>query len=969
MSSSGGAAAQASHTSQQANGQDTVRPLDVIIAERVATLAPRSRSASISTSVKRKKASIIVDTSGSTANTFGGTGCSVLTKELNIARCIIELLWDTHSIEIIPFGSTASRMDLLVEGLDRVPLYDLPQFSSSGGTYTHLAISLVKNATICFIITDGETSSGDLQLKAAVKPLIDYGTTVHIISVSCRPINFQALPEGQVPHGMDLLGSIGETVAKVEIYTPEEQYRDAPFLLAQSNTMKGDTIPFGTHLIPKGMYITDLTKFLLGILEQPFSCTPADYLKFVMRCTNLVGRFDSSLTKQKVSTFSTNLLQKLYQHKPPCVEDKDILRFAIHGIRALANQFVDNTNLEKRVAASNTEAKQLSFKDTDAYLRTHGTAAERPVIDFLSTCGVFASAEAGILEVTQAVGNFPNSKTANGLYAIGHGIDAQPARQGLRAMFKDYGMTDADKGPLVSGAIALMMLQHLLLGQPIDSEHMQTLTRLMKQQQGMDVILVKGKTPAEDVRSGPICEEWKAGRNPPINPTTPDVRHIELYGDGGLNPFKVNPTFYWAVFMSLHQDAELFNAQLHIYGAILELLGVGKTWQEVLTYFVNQYKDYVSGTSEMMVVERPAECIINFTTFEDKEPCFQIMDHKTPDGVDCTYGSYIGAEEQPTLQGCPWCHKPVWQLRLERQNYKRPITLLNEKVQAAKPFVIRVPHHLPCMIPDCVLPNGPFTWSSCKPAATAGGGAAAITEPQPVVPRAAAGGGAAVVSAPVPVNSSIPMYAVFMIGSVGSGKSSAREVMVRELESRKWVVTVVNMDAISKRGQQKQANAIIQKAVADGKNLAKSKNVPYVVIFDLCNEKWQPSNPDCFGIKIRGNYTCVPFMVNFDPPKDPEGYRAWSLLNVVNRPPASDADHFWLNPREATLQTCIKVSNDKIASMFATRGIPAIAALDTTMSEGALRARLQPDAERYAKTLLPVEEVVRKFIKDNKIGE
>jgi hypothetical protein len=109
-------------------------------------------------------------------------------------------------------------------------------------------------------------------------------------------------------------------------------------------------------------------------------------------------------------------------------------------------------------------------------------------------------------------------------------------------------------------------------------------------------------------------------------------------------------------------------------------------------------------------------------------------------------------------------------------------------------------------------------------------------------------------------------------------------------------------------------------------------------------------------------------MVNFDA-KDTEGYRAWSLLKVVDRPPASAADHFWLNPREATLQTCIRVSNEKIANMFETRGIPAIAALDITMSEGALRARLQPDAERYAKTLLPVEEVVRKFIADNKIGE
>jgi hypothetical protein len=973
--SGGGAAAQESFS----HVPGSARSLATIIQERILSLSPRikivpktqSASGPSSAGPVKPTMDIIVDVSGSTSGPFG-SGITVLNKIKQICEQLVCENWKEFTINIISFSNNATKIALPVEELDGEPLFELPRFSSGGITNTHLALQKVIKSKKCAIITDGQASSTVGELVKEVEPLHKFGTIIEIFSVSSTVVNVQNLREGTFPPGMDLLQSIGNSVSKVFLLEPGK-YIDQPFLLAQSNTIRGETVPFGPFEIPKGMHITAMARFIIGMLDEDFTSSPQDYCKFGMWCFNLVGRFDQSLLKDTASKFSTEILHKLYQRKPPGVEDEQIRKFAITGVRSIVNQFQNHSNIDQQVAASNTVDRKLSFKEADEFLRTNGTQAQRPFIDFFSPCGVIVSAQAGLLEPTLSLGNFPRSKTTNGLFALGRGTDDQPTRQGLRRGFEDFGMTDADKGPLVTGAMALMKLQHLLLGKPLDSDKMRVLTSLMRKQQGMDVILVKGRNAAEDVRSGPILLEWKAGRNPPLNPTTTD-RHIELYGDErGLNFFKANKLFFWAVMMALHEDPDLFNAQLHIYEATLDLLGVGKTWQEVLTYFVNQYKDYVSGTSEFYDLERPAECIIEFTSFNDDDPCFRIVDHVSDAGEPCNWGSYVSPEIQPTLVSCPWCHTAAHKFRWEHLYYETPMTRLNKMLQAAKPFVINVPHYLPCMIPDCDLPNGPFTWRNCKPAAVAIAApqpvvSSAVVAPQPVVPRASAGGGAAVVSAPVPVGLSILMYAVYMIGSVGSGKSTAREVMVRELESKGWVVTVVNMDAISKRGQQKQANAIIQKAVADGKNLAKSKNVTYVVIFDLCNEKWQPSNPDCFGIKIRGNYICVEFMVNFDA-KDTEGYRAWSLLKVVDRPPASAADHFWLNPRDATLSTCIRVSNDKIANMFASRGIPAIAALDTTMSEGALRAMLQPDAERYAKTLLPVEEVVRKFIADNKIGE
>ena len=968
----GGAAAQASQTPQ---AQGSIPTLDERIAEKIASLPSPKKKDKDPSKPKRIKAVFGIDISGSTCGDYGRTVMSVLQKEVLVLRGLIARYYKTHDIEIITFGSTARLFDLPVIELDGKPIYDLPSVASGGGTETHLALELVQNADLCVVITDGQSGSRQDALKRAITPLKTYGTVLEILAVNCSEIDFQRLGEG-FPPGMDLLQHIGNDVSKVEIYTPAPQYIENPFLAAQSNALKGDTIPFGNHQIPKGMPIPQIAKFLVEVLESPFVCTPEEYLKFVMRCWGLIGRFDRSLLTNKVSAWSTRFLQKLYQHAPPGVSTENILRFAIHGVRSVVNQYVDNTNLDKKVAASNTVEKQLSFKETDEYLRTKGTSAEKPILDFLSMCGIFVSAEAGVLQLTQPVKAFPNSKTVDGLFAIGHGVDDQKARQILRAIFQLLGIADADKGPLVTCAVAVMMLQHLSLGQSIESEFMQTLTTLMKQQQGMDVILEKGRNPAEDKRSGPIREEWKAGRNPPVNPTTPDVTHARLYVQGA-NPWKMTEEMYWAVLMSLHQDAELFAAQLHIYASTLELLGVGKSWQEVLAYFVAQYKDYVSGTSEMLTVGKPDDCIMSGATLTDGEPFFKILDHENEDGESCTYGSCLCVEEQATLVGCPWCNKPAWKLRLEHGYYKLPLTILQEKLRDAKPFVIRVPHHLPCMIPECVLPNGQFNWSSCRPAAAGGGGAAAIA----VVGGGAAGGGSAFaaggvraapvdVSAPNPAHSApastIPMNAIFMVGSVGAGKSTARIALVSQLEAMGFVVVVINNDRLSKAGQQKQASAIFQREVSEGKKLAQTRNVPFVVIFDICNEQFHIGNPDSFGIKIRGIYKVFAFMVNFDA-KDTLGYRAWSLLNVLGR--ADSKGHWWLNPREAGLVACIKVSNAKISAMFATNGIPGIAAIDTTMSEDALRAMLQPHVERYAKTVRPVEENVRKFIEDNKLGK
>jgi len=187
-----------------------------------------------------------------------------------------------------------------------------------------------------------------------------------------------------------------------------------------------------------------------------------------------------------------------------------------------------------------------------------------------------------------------------------------------------------------------------------------------------------------------------------------------------------------------------------------------------------------------------------------------------------------------------------------------------------------------------------------------------------------------------------------------------------------FFVLVVNMDKLSKAGKQSQANQIIKNDVERAEKVAQSKNMPLVVIFDLCNEKLKAPNWDCFGLKIRGKYKCSTFMPNFFP-DDVIGYQALTMLWVIGRPrPITEDDHWNLTMQGSGLETCIKVANNKLSAMLSTNGFPAVAPLNEKMSESSLRAFLQPHAERYAKRIAEqgtIDDVASKFIKDNIIGK
>jgi hypothetical protein len=143
------------------------------------------------------------------------------------------------------------------------------------------------------------------------------------------------------------------------------------------------------------------------------------------------------------------------------------------------------------------------------------------------------------------------------------------------------------------------------------------------------------------------------------------------------------------------------------------------------------------------------------------------------------------------------------------------------------------------MIPDCVLPKGEFSWNNCRPAATAGGGAAAIAEPQPVIPRAVGGGSAVpcAVGGGASTASKLDKKVVIMNGPSSAEKERARHALGEKLGSGYLVVVLCPREKqAAERMTLKAFNGFAQQAVGGAKTKANDERKKLVIIIDKEDE-------------------------------------------------------------------------------------------------------------------------------------
>lgn len=153
---------------------------------------------------------------------------------------------------------------------------------------------------------------------------------------------------------------------------------------------------------------------------------------------------------------------------------------------------------------------------------------------------------------------------------------------------------------------------------------------------------------------------------------------------------------------------------------------------------------------------------------------------------------------------------------------------------------------------------------------------------------------------------------VVLQGVVGSGKSTLAEQIRAFTIGLRGECYVEGMDKYARQGiNGKQAAGRVTQAL----NRAKSSRHPglVAVVIDVCNENYTGTD-EFFRVNFRG-WTKVVIRPNFIA-DDIHGYLAWSLRNVLRRPPADANCNYFLCPSGAGLATCLNVHKMKAEALF-----------------------------------------------------
>ena len=828
-------------------------------------------------------------------------------------------------------------------------------------TFTHLGLCRAAGFRIVMLFTDGVANSSPFELHEACAKLITQGTHMTVEVVANKHLDLAKTTEGdfaRIP-GLDLLDHIQQLIVRMRI-TCINHYTTPYLVLEKKSKMLSTHSVLGVEF-SKATPIWDLLTTIIQCLEK----VPVQHdLAFELVCDifGILADWDTSIFS-KASPMVNTIIRRLRivfpQHADEIVE---WAQCATHtklvgtglrtGLRA-ALEIFQKADQKRMYAMINNEMKVLGTKGVT------------------DTCVVFPSKGRMIISsshrFTKSIGPLPNSVDDKGNVACillepdqNEAKPLQFTRQVLRKVAASDGFPSAEGCTEVICYLNVMMMQMLLTGVHRNHESIVLLRRYARIQWSMTIPSLTDPT----VHQARILEQLLAGLMPEKAEGT-----LETFFSEKINLIGLMPKPHWAVNMAL-LGADVFDAQKHQFQAALEELKIEPNAESVIDWLVRVYSPYAQGKFSFVNAVNP-QCFMTLEMLVG--PAKRICAHQ-----DCDSGVHISNEafdmmaQNPRFgpNFCPYCHGHA---DYEDVVLPNPEDLITAGEMECVPFRLLLEgvtgpgmanpgksglwswRYL-CIGEPPLEPNVDVPIVCAGGAAMAGGGAAM------------AGGGATVSN----VKATLDKYAIFMIGIVGSGKSTMRLELHRQLESMGFIVVVINMDKLSKKNQQSQANQIFKQDVERGEKMAQSQNKPLVVIFDLCNEKMRPPNFDCFGLKIRGKFKCTTCMPNFFE-DDIDGYQAWTLWQVIERArPITENDHWYLTTHGAGLATCIKVANTKLSAMLSTNGLPAIAPINESMSESSLRAFLRPHAERYAKRVAEqgtIDDIASKFIKEKIVGK
>jgi hypothetical protein len=322
-----------------------------------------------------------------------------------------------------------------------------------------------------------------------------------------------------------------------------------------------------------------------------------------------------------------------------------------------------------------------------------------------------------------------------------------------------------------------------------------------------------------------------------------------------------------------------------------------------------KYAGSVVGNPALLKIEPAQKSYFTIDDFPADAKIFRLKDH----GQCRTRALYNGTPIAPAAaaaaaaatsevdyvneNGCLFCkYKPQasdWEAVVLEDN----ATKLANAMRQAAPLTVRL---------GAAVPVG-----MAAPAA-----AAAVPVGMAAPAAAAAVPVASVLQAPAQMSIDSNNRLVYaLMGVTGSGKTTTREKLERQLIAKGYKVLVASSDDIAKLGRKDAGQQVTQQIQAFTATREK-----HAIIVDICHERGFDKHK-VFGRNL-SSYKDVIFVPNFDKTQDDfKDYESFCLNNVLTRPMHSAATNFWLNPTSAGVKTCIEVHNTKAAGIMRTLGV------------------------------------------------
>jgi hypothetical protein len=738
---------------------------------------------SIDDTDKPKNITWVIDESGSTGSSFA-PGITVLDKEMSI---VYEYILNNINNKYNMYSFETNCVEHPIHVMKEEGLVNLPDLSPKGCTYTHLPLAKingnVNKPDVVILVTDGETSSHQTQVKTEIEKFIEKKIRFEIIAVSAKNIDLNTISqaeESRIP-GMDLVNFLSNSVDKLTIYN--QFHKDIPYEGAVSSVVNKKFLTFMGSKVDSHVHVY-LNKLLAKLDEHKGTI---NWGTLNMNFKQLLSEVGKLLSVYFVSFpadhyFVNSIVSKIY-------EICNITDMTTERIYSIIKYGFECTKNEKPIMYTNFEqhvkektVKHAEFKSAIDNLKLQGTTLSSEKTICMPTNGV-CIINNRVIPLAQNLGSYPKSKDSYGnvYFPCDDGIDEQAVRIAFRELCSHLGYRDS-RGPEPAFYVLNEMSLMYIKGLNLESDYMTELRKLAIIQVSMEAMIAKDKYDGVG-----LYKQWKTGKMLATHYSKPTQTHSSLYKDGKINPLKLEEPMWWALMMSM---LGLFEEQKNTYNTALLAKGINNQ-EEFLSWVCTNYKDVVQGQLNVCTLKPQPTSVFTLDNFGLEDEVYVLGSH----GQCNTQTHYSKSEIESWVltSGCVWCqHRPVWtdfQLSLVNTNQEEQITKLMSSSSKL------------CVPIDSVSNTDSF---------------AGLT------------------------NNKI---LINMIGITGSGKSTVSKKIHDLVTDSGGSCLIVSSDKWSKKGAKgKQLQTSINKEIRD---FDTADSEFKVIVVDICNENGPSSN--CFG--------------------------------------------------------------------------------------------------------------------------